>query len=183
MDEKILSLIKLARSGDGDAFADLTVAYKPLIESMGKSYAKKCENLLFTEDDFLQEATLGFYSAVRTYEPSDKVTFGLYAKICVRNRLVSLLRASAKKVKKPRKATAKRQDDADPMHFFLEKENFEGLEKKVKDALSGLEWSVFSLYVENKSYKEISETIGRPVKTVDNAICRIRAKLKNIREE
>ena len=104
MDNELLSLIGLARSGDGKAFADLTVKYKPLIESMGKRYAAKCSNLIYTEDDFIQEATLGFYSAVRTYRETDKVTFGLYAKVCVRNRLVSLLRSSGKKAKKPNRS-------------------------------------------------------------------------------
>ncbi len=182
MDKNLLSLIELARSGDENAFADLTVMYKPLIESMGKAYAVKCGNILFTEDDFIQEATLGFYSAVRTYKASEEVTFGLYAKICVRNRLVSLLRASAKKTKKPKKDGDKRKGYIDPVYSFLEEENAEQMEKKIESVLSAFEWSVFCLYVQNKSYKDIAETLGRSVKTVDNAIYRIKTKIKNLRD-
>lgn len=173
-----MSLITLARSGDGNAFADLTVTYKPLIDSMSKTYAAKCGNSMYTEDDFVQEASLGFYSAVCTYKESEKVTFGLYAKICVRNRLVSLLRAAAKKKKELLKKNEESERFVEPEYRFFENENAVKIEKELERVLSKLEWSVFSLYMENKSYKEIAEILGRSVKTVDNAIYRIKNKLK-----
>ncbi len=182
MDNNLLSLIELARSGDENSFADLTVMYKPLIESMGKSYAAKCGNVLFTEDDFIQEATLGFYSAVQTYKPSGEVTFGLYAKICVRNRLVSLLRSASKKAKTTEKSEEKRKGYTDSVYTFFDEEVALQMEKRIEELLSGFEYSVFRLYIQNKSYKEIAETLGRTVKTVDNALYRIKTKLKGMRE-
>ncbi|MBR5322157.1 MAG: sigma-70 family RNA polymerase sigma factor [Clostridia bacterium] len=182
MDDNILSLIELARSGDGNSFADLTVLFKPLIESMGKRYASKCGNVLFTEDDFMQEATWGFYSAVQTYKPTGSVTFGLYAKICVRNRLVSLLRTASKKLKVPKENAEKRKGYGDPAHSFLEGEDARRMEKKIEELLSVFEYSVFRLYMQNKSYKEIADSLGRSVKAVDNALYRIKTKLKGMRE-
>ena len=182
MDKNLLSLIELARLGDENSFADLMVMYKPLIESMGKSYAAKCGNVLFTEDDFVQEATLGFYSAVQSYKPSDKVTFGLYAKICVRNRLVSLLRFASKKAKNTEKSGEKRKGYTDPVYSFYDEEVALQMEKKIEELLSGFEYSVFRLYIQNKSYKEIAEALGRSVKTVDNALYRIKTKLKGMRD-
>ncbi len=182
MDNNLLSLIELARSGDENSFADLTVMYKPLIESMGKSYAAKCDNVMFTEDDFVQEATLGFYSAVQTYKTSEKVTFGLYAKICVRNKLVSLLRTASKKTKIADKSGDRRKGYTDPVYSFFDEEVALHMEKRIKELLSDFEYSVFRLYIQNKSYKEISETLGRTVKTVDNALYRIKTKLKGIRD-
>ena len=182
MDNNLLSLIELARSGDENSFADLTVMYKPLIESSGKIYAAKCGNVLFTEDDFIQEATLGFYSAVQTYKPSDEVTFGLYAKICVRNRLVSLLRTASKKAKNTEKGEEKRKGYTDPVYSFFDEDVASQMEKRIEELLSGFEYSVFRLYIQNKSYKEIAETLGRSVKTVDNALYRIKNKLKGMRD-
>lgn len=180
MDNNILSLIERAQMGDENSFADLTVVYKPLLESMGKTYAGKCSNVLFTEDDFMQEATLGFYSAVQTYKPSDKVTFGLYAKICVRNRLVSLLRMASKKTKNIEKCGEKHKNYTDPVYSIFDEEVSRLMEKRIEELLSDFEYSVFCLYIQNKSYKEIADVLGRSVKTVDNALYRIKTKLKDL---
>ena len=177
VNDDLIRLITLARSGDEGAYADLTVMYKPLIESMGKNYAGKCDNALYTEDDFIQEANLGFYSAVRTYEETDKVTFGLYAKICVRNRLVSLLRASSRKPKKPK---VESEGEQDVLSGLLDRENTKEIEKRIEGVLSRLEWEVFCLYIQKCSYADIAERLGRTEKTVDNAIYRIKTKLKRL---
>ena len=161
MDNELLSLIGLAESGDEKAFADLTVRYKPLIESMGKRYAAKCSSLIYTEDDFIQEATLGFYSAVRTYRETDKVTFGLYAKVCVRNRLVSLLRASSKRSKKAERIERERgRDSGDVLAGLLGREDVKEIESRIESVLSKFEWSVFGLYIERMSYADIAESLG-----------------------
>ena len=75
MDNELLSLIGLAESGDEKAFADLTVRYKPLIESMGKRYAAKCSSLIYTEDDFIQEAYISFQRSVSKYNTDKNVLF------------------------------------------------------------------------------------------------------------
>ena len=123
-----------------------------------------------------------FYSAVQTYKPSDKVTFGLYAKICVRNRLVSLLRSSSKKSKNAEKTEEKRKGYIDPVYSFFEEDVAQQMEKRIEELLSGFEYSVFRLYIQNKSYKEIAGILGRSVKTVDNALYRIKTKLKGMRD-
>lgn len=175
MERDLQTLITLARSGDEGAFSDLTERYKPLLESLSKSYAKKCTNEMYSEDDFVQEANLALYSAVCSYKDSDKVTFGLYAKVCIRNKLVSLLRASKKKLKKQ---DAPKNSFGEPMYKLLEKEGTERIEKKIRSVLSELEWSVFKLYIQRKPYAEIAEILGRSQKTVDNAIYRMKKKLK-----
>ena len=175
MDNDLKTLLTLARSGDENAFADLTEMYKPLILSMGKTYADKCGNLLYSTEDFVQEATLGFYSAVRSYNESDKVTFGLYAKVCVRNRLVSLLRSSAKKTKKPK---PERREYSDLLTALLCKDDGVRMKNKIREELSSFEWQVFCLYIEKRSYAEMAEILGKPVKSVDNAIYRIKKKIK-----
>ena len=183
MDREVSSLIALSRSGDENAFVDLAAKYKPLIESMGKNYAAKCGSILYTSDDFVQEANLAFYSAVMSYDPDSAVGFGYYAKICIRNRLVSLLRSSAKKSKKNSDDGEKKNGYTEPVYGFLEREDTEQIEKKVEGVLSKFEWSVFLLYLQNKTYREIAESLGKTEKAVDNALVRAKRKLKTLREE
>lgn len=177
MDKDLVTLITLVRSGDEGAFADLTVQYKPLIESMAKTYYGKYVGELYSEEDFIQEATMAFYSAVRTYKDGNDVTFGLYAKICIRNRLVSQLRTGAKRSKK---RVGSDKGYTEPSYRLLEKENLKQFEQKIKDALSEFEWLVFCLYIQKKSYAEIAEEVGKTEKSVDNAIYRIKKKLKEL---
>jgi len=178
VEKELLSLIRLARSGSESAFADLTVQYKPLIESMSRSYYRKYSGELYSEEDFLQEASMALYSAVCSYNESDEVTFGLYAKICVRNRLVSLLRSASKKTKK---TSGRGVEYTEPSHRLLEKEDIKQFEKKIEAVLSELEWSVFCLYIQKKSYADIARELCRSEKTVDNAIYRIKKKLKELK--
>lgn len=175
MEEDLNVLITRARDGDEGAFADLVVRYKPLLDSMARSYKKRCPNEMYSKDDFFQESTLALYSAVMTYKESDSVTFGLYAKICVKNRLVSLLRYASKK---RQKAHVQKQNESDPVQRLLENEDSREIEKKVRSVLSDFEWSVFSLYIRNKSYAQIADALNRPEKSIDNAVYRIRTKLK-----
>ena len=178
MGKELLSLIRFARSGSEEAFADLAMQYKPLTESMARLYYKKYSGELYTEEDFLQEAALGLYSAVCSYNESEEVTFGLYAKICVRNRLVSLLRSASKKTKK---TSGRGVEYTEPSHRLLEKENLKQFEKKIEAVLSGLEWSVFCLYIQRKSYADMAKELGRTEKTIDNALYRIKKKLKALK--
>ena len=90
MNEELISLITRSRDGDENAFSDLTLQYRPLIESMSHRFLKKNDDEPVSMDDVMQEATLAFYSAVCSYDVDSQVTFGLYAKICIRNRLVSV---------------------------------------------------------------------------------------------
>ncbi len=170
------SLISRIQKGDEGAFSDLTLQYRPLIESMVLSFRKKGEELLLSKDDIMQEATLAFYSAACAYDTNSPVTFGLYAKICIRNKLISMLRASS--TKKKEKNRGVENVSQDPVDRLLEKEKSQQLGKKIESALSGFELSVFRLYLEKKSYAEIAEELGRSVKSVDNAIFRIKTKLK-----
>ena len=178
MNEELFLLISRAREGDESAFSDLTLQYRPLIESMSRSFYEKNDGEAFSKDDVMQEATLAFYSAVCSYDMTSEVTFGLYAKICIRNRLISVQRAFYAKKKK--KKHSEKAVSHDPVNRLLEKEDSELLEKKIGSVLSKYEMKVFRLYVQKKSYVEMASELGRSVKSVDNAIFRIKTKLKRL---
>ena len=118
---------------------------------------------------------MGFYSAVQRYEESDKVTFGLYAKVCVRNKLVSLLRTAGKKVKPPKENV---KNTVDISALLFGKEDGLRIKEKICETLSPFEWKVFCLYIEKRSYVEMADILGKPVKSVDNALFRIKKKLR-----
>ena len=125
----------------------------------------------------MQEATLALYHGALSYDlQQDKVTFGLYAKICVRNRLISALRklrrttrAPLAPEKLPQSASERKSDRRAPMGE---------LSDLVDTLFSDLERSVYQLYLQGYSAAQIADRLGRNEKSVDNAIYRMRRKIK-----
>ena len=91
--------------------------------------------------------------------------------------MVSQLRMATKRSKKQVRSS---KGYAEPSYRLLEKENLKQFEQKIKDILSEFEWLVFCLYIQKKSYAEIAKEINRSEKSVDNAIYRIKKKLKEL---
>lgn len=144
---------------------------------------------LADEDDFRQEAVIALYKATMTYRSEyTEVTFGLYAKICIRNRLISLIRKSDKIAEKnvysPDSVLELNQGldlpevELDPEKLFIARENYKELLEQIGKILTNYEKSVFDLFLEGKSYREIAFLLNRTEKSVDNAIYRIKTKLK-----
>ena len=183
--EALNACIALAQKGDGDAFSVLLNKYDPLIKATVSRTMSKMPELTDTDaEDLHQEAVLAFYSALMTYDflISD-VEFGLYAKVCIRNRLVSLARKQQGQVS----SVAFQEEDGgegavqNPEQRIVEQENYRELLRRIDTALSDLEKKVLSLYLSQVSYAQIAERLNVSEKTVDNAICRLKAKLKRYR--
>jgi RNA polymerase sigma factor, sigma-70 family len=148
---------------------------------------------LADEDDFKQEAVIALYKAAMTYESeNDKVTFGLYAKICIRNRLCSVLRKAErlfnKNIYNSELYVSGDVYDIDeslpevelgPEELVIAQENYKDLLDQISKVLTAYERSVFDMYVDGKTYREIALLLNRTEKSVDNAIYRIKAKLRN----
>lgn len=166
------------RNGKDDDFAVVSAAYESLLRSLAGSFYEKCKHLGAEFEDLLQESAMGLYKAAITYElDREEVTFGLYAKICITNRLISvqrkLIRANAKK---PVKEDRTRKYACFPKsgRQITDIDSYTG-------TLSRLERDVFTLYLKGCSYNEIAEKLQKDVKSVDNAIYRIKKKLKELR--
>lgn len=154
-------------------FADVAKAYEPLIDSAVKKYLS-CSSE--DPEDLRQEAMIALYGAYITYDSTQTgVTFGLYAKVCIRNRLVSVLRKSRahEDFYTPEAAFIESPEDAIIAH-----EDYERMLCIVDKLLTPYEKSVFELYLKNMPYKEIAKRLSTSAKSVDNAICRIKAKIK-----
>lgn len=173
------SLIDRASGGDDSAFAELCSQYGPLIRSMSRRYAHMAESDDEEQirEDFSQEATLALYRAVQSYDSKGgKVSFGLYAKICIRNALVSELR----RMERGKKADKQHKKD---IRLSIYEKGIILPEREVSEllkngSLSAFEKSVFDMYVSGAKVKDISKALGRSGKSVSNAVYRIKSKLR-----
>ena len=168
-------LILAAKSGDESAFSELCQVYKPLIENMTSRYIARLSAIIQDKDDLRQEATVAFYRAVTTYDlTQDKVSFGLYAKICINNRMISLMRRANKK-SMPKTVSQKKEKGRKIGGRVLDLSELLSVSDRI---LSKREKLVFGYYIEGKSYKEISQLLHMSEKSVDNALFRAKSKIK-----
>ena len=178
MDENI-QLINLVRSGDEDAFTKMCEQYKNLIDSMSRKYSSMCQSEYSVFDDFLQEAKMAFYNAILKYDTeSEKVTFGAFARVCIRNRLISCVRKHNSKKRRKSDDDAKEQQDCSVQDTVVRRELGEKLKTVADSLLSKYEKQVFSMYMEGQRAKIISKKLSKSEKSVNNAIYRIMLKLK-----
>lgn len=176
-------LILQTRNGNQEAFEILLERYSPLIRSMTSQYCAQLSEQ--DKEDLYQEALLAFYRAARSYRlEQTQVQFGLYAKECIRNRLISHLR----KLKKQEQFLSAEADEiselpseqTDPVKLFLEEEAYILLYRKIKEVLSEYENRVWWMYLSGRTAKEIAAAFQTEEKSVQNALYRIRRKLRSI---
>ena len=179
---KINSAIKMVRNGNQTAFSELVEQYNPLIESLVSSF---CSDDIagMNRDDLRQEAIFRFYNSIMTYDTEQsEIEFGLYAKICISNALVSQLRLHKKHTSEQLTASINTMffvhDSEDPTDKVLEEESVRALHSVIKKNLSAFEYRVWNLYVSGMSAKQIGKLVDKDEKSVANAIYRIRKKLR-----
>ena len=173
MEENLIQLILRVRNGDSVAFEAICEQFKPLILSMVNKYMLSCEE--DNRDDLLQEAKMAIYNAILTYDTNQtSVSFGYYAKRCIRNRLLSYLRKLHSKKRQKIAEMNEEQAQDTPQDTILQYE----ILSQAKDILSAYEMKILKMYISGLRAKEISVAIGKSEKSVNNAIYRIRTKLK-----
>ncbi len=176
MEKRLAKLIEEVKNGSDSAFSELCGDFAPLMKSQ---VAKMFGEAPSEYDDRLQDAAMALYDAAVAFDMSqDKVTFGLYAKICIRNRLISIKR----KDKKNKKKSASYAIAENQLHETGRRASREKLEEneKIMSLLSSYEKFVLLLYLEGRSYREIGLALNKSEKSVDNALYRIKSKLKKL---
>lgn len=172
-------LVASAREGDSLAFALLVHRYSRVMNSfIGTLSVSESE-----KEDLLQEGLIGLLKAVRSYE-EEKAMFSTYAVTCIKNSIVSALRRYNKSAalypSLQELEEAEAQEAESPELIYLDTESGRLLHDRLFKALSPLESKVFELYLADETYAEIGRKLGKDVKSVDNAVQRIRSKLKRI---
>ncbi len=177
--------ISAVRSGDQQAFSELLGLYEPLFSSL----LSQCKDEEINEqdlEDIKQELTVVFYNAVLSFELDQKdVNFGLYAKICLRNALVTQMRRFRKRANLmpvffsvDEDLAASVADDDDVFTDLVKREELIALNKRIEAELSPFENKVWRLYVTGMSCKDIADAVDKSEKSIENAIFRIRKKLR-----
>lgn len=174
------SLVLAAQSGDSAAFARLAAEMLPSV----RRRANRLSAAFLDADDLTQEGMLGLLSAVHTYRSEAAASFLTYAGVCVQNRMLSALRRAAGGIRVHAASTVSLADCALP-NSSLSLEERQDLREEcarllslVETRLSDTERTVLKLFLSGRTYREIAETLGIAPKSVDNALQRVRQKLK-----
>ena len=132
------------------------------------------------ESDLIQEGLIGLLGAIRSYDTEKETEFPAYARICIRRRMISAVRAAAGEKNAPLNdalpLSQLLKDAENPETAYLGKERMEDLLASLRTQLSKFEQQVLALYLEGYSGREIALRLQRPAKSADNAIQRIRTK-------
>ncbi len=178
-------LIELVVAGDSDAYTALVKMYKPLLTKALNTYTTE-EMSKEDIEDLEQEELIAFYRAIITFDRDrEGVEFGLYAKICITNSMISYRRAAAKKAGRVSLMGEEDLDsisdpDAEISKLVEMRESERMLGEKIEKSLSEYENEVWAYYVNGYSSREIAKKLGSNEKSIENAIFRIRRKLKTL---
>ncbi len=170
-------LVLLAQEGDESALNLLVSRMLPVAFACASGYS----NAFACREDLAQEGMFGLLSAVRTYSSGRDASFKTYAGVCIKNRIVSAARVSSRSKGDLSFGEEDLPDfDSNPEDMVIAGETRKSLSDFISQELSDFEKSVIRLYLVGNSYKEISEILSTHPKAVDNALQRIRRKLKKL---
>ncbi len=186
-------LILRLRDGDGRVMDFILEKYKGLVRSKAKSmYLLGADG-----EDLIQEGMIGLFKAVRDYDPGRDASFYTFADLCVSRQMYTAVQASSRKKHMPLNRSvslnAEGMDkdgegeirlavpdarERSPEDMVIDRENLEQLESVIEKELSPLEKQVLDLYLTGMGYAQIARVLGRDGKSTDNALQRIRGKLR-----
>lgn len=183
------TLCFLASAGNRLAEETLVTRYNRLVRTCARPFFLAGGD----SEDLTQEGMVGLITAVREYDAGKEASFRTFAEICIRNRLYSVLRASARDKQQPLNQSLSLDDshfDSNPLtsgtnnlaqrnpeDFLIDREHTAALLSGVRKQLSEFEAKILGYYLDGLSCREIAKTVGRPPKSVDNAVQRIRRKV------
>jgi len=177
-------LLNDVKNGKPLSFDAMYHLYTPLLDSLTRLYSKRFSLAASEIDDIKQEAAIALYKAAIAYKPTENTTFGAYAKVCLKNRILSYIRYfygnKTPELSGERDSETEEIDTETPEQLMIDKESLLDLNRKIEGMLTHFEQSVFALYVSSMSYEDMAKTLSKPKKSIDNAIHRIKAKLKRL---
>ena len=183
-DEELISRFK---NGESEILDYLMEKYKNMVR-------KKARNMFLIggeNDDLIQEGMIGLFKAVRDYQPDREASFQSFANLCIDRQIYSAIKSSNRQKHQPLNtyvslSSSETEEDLrdtyaehdNPESILIDRENVSALENEMEKSLSSLENRVLHLYLEGNSYIEIAEILGKTPKSIDNALRRIRKKIK-----
>ena len=154
-------------------------------------------------EDIIQEGMIGLYKAIRDFRGDKLSSFRAFAELCITRQIITAIKTATRQKHLPlnsyislNKPIFDEESDrtlldiineenvSDPEEVMISREEFAGIELKMNEILSNLEWEVLSQYLQGRSYQEIAQELNRHVKSIDNALQRVKRKLeKHLGEE
>ncbi len=174
-DTEICELILKCRERDDEAFSELVRRYTPMIRKVISLFLSPQRDF----DEYFNEACVALHSAMRTFDVQQKdVTFGLYARRCVHNKIIDIMRKEKTNFKLPE------FDDEElsvkgPESLICERERFEFVINKAAELLSDYEYKVLMLHIQGCTTAVIAKTLDKSAKSVDNAKFRLFTRLRS----
>lgn len=145
--------------------------------------AKSMSNMSVDADDLVQEGLLGFLNAVSKFRLEYNSRFSTFAEICILNRMKTLISRNYNTAAPVDDANLEKNEDTlysdTPESILIQKEHLSELYHEIISLLSKREWEIFRMFLKGMTYKKIAEKQNITVKSVDNAMQRIRRKLKS----
>ena len=182
-------LCRLAAAGNRGAEEILVTRYNRLVRTCARPFFLVGGD----SEDLTQEGMVGLIKAVREYDVEKEASFRTFAEICIRNRLYSVLRAASRDKHLPLNQSVPLDTpyfdsnsytsgtnnlaQRNPEDFLIDREHTAALLSGVRKQLSEFEAKILGYYLDGLSCREIAETVGKPPKSVDNAVQRIRRKV------
>lgn len=189
------AVAELARNYDGDTLEFLLNKYKNFVRAKARSYFL----IGADREDIVQEGMIGLYKAIRDFRPSKMTSFRAFAELCITRQIITAIKTATRQKHRPlnsyvslNKPAYDEESDrmlidvlssvkvSNPEDIIIGQEDYSTIESKMGKMLSPLEMQVLRKYIEGKSYFEVAEELGRSVKSVDNALQRVKNKLEKL---
>ncbi|HLT57850.1 MAG TPA: RNA polymerase sporulation sigma factor SigH [Limnochordales bacterium] len=191
-------VVEFAREGDNLALEFLIHKYRNFVRAKARSYFL----IGADREDIIQEGMIGLYKAIRDFRADKLASFRAFAELCITRQIITAIKTATRQKHIPlnsyvslNKPIYDEESDrtlmdvihgnkvSDPEELVISREEFLDIEKRMSEFLSELEWKVLMYYLEGKSYQEIAEELSRHVKSIDNALQRVKRKLERYLEK
>lgn len=191
-------VVAKAQAGDSVAVEYLLSKYKNFVRSKARSYFL----IGADHEDIVQEGMIGLFKAIRDYQSDRLSSFRAFAELCITRQIITAIKTATRQKHVPlnsyvslNKPIYDEESDRtlmdvivegraqNPEELIIGRENLVSIRDSVDQVLSSLEQEVLNAYLDGKSYQEIADKLGRHVKSIDNALQRVKRKLEKHLEE
>ena len=190
-------IVSLSQNGDGQALAFLLDKYKNFVRSKARSYFL----IGADHEDIVQEGMIGLYKAIRDFKSQKLTSFRAFAELCVKRQIITAIKTATRQKHLPlncyvslNKPLYDEESDrtlldviegrvTNPEDLYISQEDLNSIQNQIGELLSDLEQQVLASFLDGKSYQEIAAALGRHVKSIDNALQRVKRKLCKFLEE
>ncbi|MDD3840717.1 MAG: RNA polymerase sporulation sigma factor SigH [Clostridia bacterium] len=190
-------IVEYAKNGDSIALEYLINKYRNFVRAKARSYFL----IGADREDIVQEGMIGLYKAIRDFRRDKLSSFRAFAELCITRQIITAIKTATRQKHIPlnsyislNKPIYDEESDrtlldvlsgtkiSDPEELIISREEFNNIESKIGEVLSDLEWEVLMSYLEGKSYQEIALDLDRHIKSIDNALQRVKRKLERYLE-